>query len=401
MSDSYRVVSSQSWFSRIGQSIKSVLVGLVFFVAAFPLLFWNESRAVQTARSLKEGAGAVVSVPADKVDPANEGRLVHVSGPVTAEGALTDEQFGVSAEALKLVRRVEMYQWTEKKSSEEQKKLGGGSETVTTYDYQKEWSDEAVDSAAFEQPGGHENPGAFPVESQTLTAEPITLGAFTLSAEQVEKLGGEVDLPVGEEQAAAVPDEQKEGLQLDNGRFYLGENPASPKIGDARISFQVVNPGPRSLVARQVGDTFEAYPTQAGDDILLLEEGTKSAAAMFQTAQDANRTLTWILRAVGFIVMFLGLLLIFKPIAVFADVVPLVGTILGAGLGLFSFLTALFLSLVTIAISWIFVRPLLGLLLLAVALGAIAWLISVGVKKKKARAATAAVPPPPPLPSPA
>jgi len=391
VSNSYREVSSQSWFSRIGQSIKSVLVGLVMFVVAFPLLFWNESRAVQTTRSLKEGSGAVVSVPADKVDPANEGRLVHVSGPVTAEGTLTDEQYGVSAEALKLVRNVEMYQWTEDKKSEEKKKLGGGTETVTTYDYKKEWSDKAVDSSSFQHPEGHENPGALPVESETLIADPITLGAFTLSSDLVEKLGGEVDLPVGQEQ---IPEEQSKQIRADNGRFYLGENPSSPQIGDARISFQVVNPGPRSLIAAQVGETFEPYATKAGDAILLLEEGTKSAAAMFKTAQDANIMMTWILRAVGFFVMFLGLLMVFKPIAVFGDVVPLVGTILGAGLGLFSFLTALFLSLVTIAISWIFVRPLLGIGLLVVAVAALAWLISVGIKKKKARAGLPPVPVP-------
>jgi Transmembrane protein 43 len=394
VSNSYREVSSQSWFSRIGQSIKSVLVGLVMFVVAFPLLFWNESRAVQTTRSLKEGSGAVVSVQADKVDPANEGRLVHVSGPVTAEGTLTDEQYGVSAEALKLVRHVEMYQWTEDEKSEEKKKLGGGTETVTTYDYKKEWSDKAVDSSSFSHPEGHENPGALPVESETLTADPITLGAFTLSPELAEKLGGEVDLPVSQEQAAQIPEGQSEGVQVENGRFYLGENPSSPQIGDARISFQVVNPGPRSLIAAQVGETFEPYATKAGDAILLLEEGTKSAVAMFKTAQDANMMMTWILRAVGFFVMFLGLLMIFKPIAVLGDVVPLVGTILGAGLGLFSFLTALFLSLVTIAISWIFVRPLLGISLLVVALAALAWLISVGMKKKKARAGLPPVPVP-------
>jgi hypothetical protein len=394
--DSYREVSSQSWFSRIGQSIKSVLVGLLFFIAAFPVLFWNEGRAVQTSRSLKEGANAVISVPADKVDPANEGRLVHVSGPVTTEATLTDEQFGVSANALKLIRHVEVYQWVEDKKSEERKKLGGGTETVTTYNYEKKWSDEAVDSSAFQHPEGHENPGALPVESTTLTAEPITLGAFTLSPEQVDKIDEAAGLPVGEEQLAAVPEENREGLQIEQGRFYMGEDPASPQVGETRISFQVVKPGPRSLIARQVGNTFEAYPTQAGDAILLVEEGTKSADAMFKAAEAANRTLTWILRAVGFFLMFFGLLMVFKPIAVFADVVPLVGTVLGAGLGLFSFLTALCLSLATIAISWIVVRPVLGIGLLVVALGAIAWLVSLGRKKKQARAAVL-----PPLPPPA
>jgi hypothetical protein len=393
VSDSYREVSSQSWFSRLGQSIKSVLVGLVFFVAAFPVLFWNEGRAVKTANSLEEGASAVISVPADKVDPANEGRLVHVSGPVTTEETLTDEQLGVSANALKLIRKVEMYQWVEEEKSEEKKKLGGGTEKVTTYDYKKAWSDGAVDSSSFRHPEGHGNPGALPIESETLTADPITLGAFKLSPEQVAQINEAVDLPV-QADPAALPQVGDRTARLDQGRFYLGADPASPQVGDTRISFQVVQPGPRSLIARQAGGTFEAYATQAGDDILLVDEGTHSAEAMFKSAQAANRTLTWILRGAGFLLMFLGLLMVFKPIAVFADVVPLVGTLLGAGLGFFSFLTALCLSLVTIAISWIVVRPLLGIGLLVLALGAIAWLVSRGIKKKKARAALPPVPAP-------
>lgn len=132
MSDSVTVTSSQSWFSRIISSIKSVLVGLALFVISFPVLFWNEGRAVQTARSLEEGAGAVVSVPADSVDAANEGKLVHVSGAVSTQ-PLTDPDLGVQAEGVKLVRNVEMFQWKEEERSEKKKKLGGGEETVTTY----------------------------------------------------------------------------------------------------------------------------------------------------------------------------------------------------------------------------------------------------------------------------
>src|SRR5436190_1615354 len=57
MAGSYTVTSSESWFGRIMSSIKSVLVGLVLFLAAFPLLFWNEGNAVRTAKSLEEGGG--------------------------------------------------------------------------------------------------------------------------------------------------------------------------------------------------------------------------------------------------------------------------------------------------------------------------------------------------------
>ena len=64
--DEHVEVTRASWFSRITESIKAVLIGLVLFFAAFPLLWWNEGRAVQTARSLDEGAGKVRSVAADR-----------------------------------------------------------------------------------------------------------------------------------------------------------------------------------------------------------------------------------------------------------------------------------------------------------------------------------------------
>lgn len=400
MSDSVTVTSSQSWFSRIIGSIKSVLFGLILFILSFPVLFWNEGRAVQTARSLEEGAGAVVSVKADAVDAANEGKLVHVTGPVSTEAALTDPEFGVEAEGVKLIRQVEMYQWQEEEKSETKKKLGGGEETVKTYTYSKGWSDDVIDSSSFQQSSGHENPGAFPVQGNTVVADPVHVGAFTLSAEQIDQLSGGQDLPVTEAMLEQVPEPFYSQVQVNGGRFYLGEDPASPQVGDVRISFQVVKPATLSLVGVQTGETFAAYQAEAGDAILLVEEGTQTADQMFATAQSRNTLLTWLLRGGGFLMMFIGLLAVFKPISVFADVVPLFGTMLGAGLGLFAFLISFALSLITIAVSWIFVRPLLGMVLLGLALGGLFWLLAIGRKKKRQRMAVpSTVPPPPPLPA--
>jgi len=401
MSDSVTVTSSQSWFSRIIESIKSVLVGLALFVVAFPVLFWNEGRAVQTAKSLDEGAGAVVSVPADSVDPGHEGKLVHVSGPVSTEGALTDPDLGVEAQGVKLVRQVEMYQWKEEEKSEKKKKLGGGEETVTTYTYSKNWSSDALDSSSFQEPGGHENPGSFPIQASTVVADPVEVGAFTLSAEQVGQLNEGEPLPVTEAMLANVPEPLSSQVQVSGGRFYMGEDPAAPQVGDVRISFEVVKPATVSLVGVQTGQTFAPYQAQAGDTILLVDEGTHTSAEMFQSAQSANTVLTWIVRAGGFLMMFIGLLAVFKPISVFADVVPLVGTMLGAGLGVFSFLLSFALSILTIAIAWIFYRPLLGIVLLAVALAGLFWLVSLGRKKKRQRLGVPIPPPPPPAPVPA
>ena len=63
MSDSFREVTSVSWFGRIKRAVGGVIFGLILIVLMVIGLFWNEGRAVQTARSLAEGSGAVVSVP--------------------------------------------------------------------------------------------------------------------------------------------------------------------------------------------------------------------------------------------------------------------------------------------------------------------------------------------------
>lgn len=386
MPDRVTVTTSQSWFSRLAESIKSVLIGLILFIVSFPLLFWNEGRAVQTARSLEEGAGAVISVPAGAVSPGNEGKLVHVTGPLATDGPVADDDLGVQADAVKLIRNVEMYQWIEEEKSETRKKLGGGEETVTTYEYKKGWSTDPVDSSAFYDPAGHENPGGFPLPSTTFVADPVRLGAFTLSAEQVDQLDEATNLPVDAGAAESLP----EGFsaQVANGGFYLGENPAAPVVGDVRISFQVVNPEQASVVAVQTGETFAAYQAEAGDAILLVEEGPHTAAEMFQTAQSANTMLTWILRVAGFFAMFLGLGLIFRPLSVVGDVVPFIGNLLGVGIGFFAFVTSFVLTFVTIAIAWIAVRPLLGISLLVLAAGGLFWLISANRKKKRVQQQT-------------
>ena len=155
------------------------------------------------------------------------------------------------------------------------------------------------------------------------------------------------------------------------------------------MSFQVINPATVSLVGVQSGQSFAAYQTGTGTTILLVEEGTLTAQQMFKKAQDRNTVMTWIIRGGGFFMMFLGIFLIFRPIVVFADVLPIFGTLLGAGIGLFAFLGAAIMSFITIAVAWIVYRPVIGVAMLVLAAGALYWLRSTGVKKKAARAAVA------------
>ncbi|MFZ9932750.1 MAG: TMEM43 family protein [Chthoniobacterales bacterium] len=367
MPDSIQVTSSSSWFSRIGKAFSGIVVGLILLVIGIGLLFWNEGRAVKTYNTLKEGQGLVVDVSAEEVDAANEGKLVHLTAGAATEEILADGDFGVSANALRLRRDVQMYQWKETEQSETRKKLGGGEETVTTYTYSKQWSSGLNDSSNFQQPGGHENPSEFPYDSMTWDARTVTAGAFHLSPDLIAQLSDFVDLPVREiPPGAALPD----NAILSKGGIYLGPNPAQPQIGDVRIDFSVVEPGPISLVAAQNGDTFADYQTKAGGTIAMIVPGNVPAQQMFEDAIATNTLVTWLIRLGGFILIWIGFGLLFAPLSVLADVVPLFGSLVGAATGLIAFLLALAVALFVIALAWVVFRPLLGITLLILAVAA-------------------------------
>ena len=368
--DSFTVVTRQSWLNRIGDSLKGIVIGGLLTAVAFPLLFWNEGRAVTRDKTLKEGGSAVVSVAADDVRAENEGRLVHLTGLAETAAVLSDPDFGVSAPALKLDRVVEMYQWDENEHRKTKEKLGGGTETTTTYTYSKTWSERPIRSSGFKQPDGHQNPSDMPCASLRKTADAVTLGAFALPPSLVAQINLSEPLPVAADGQPATGRFPR--LKAYGGGFYIGADPAAPEVGDLRVTFKVTRPAVVSLIAKQTGRTLAPYTTRAGGDLELLQVGTHTPDAMIRQAQDDNRTLTWLLRAAGFLVMLIGLNLLLKPLSVLASVVPLLGRLVGAGTGLVAFLMATGLSLVTIATAWLRYRPLVGVALLAGAVVAVA-----------------------------
>lgn len=565
----YTEVTETSWGSRLGGAIKGVVFGIILFIAGFPLLFWNEGRAVKRYKALAEGAGAVVSVSADKVDAANEGKLIHISGLATTKevltdgvgasapvvsvsadrvdpakngklihvsgtasssGAIPDKDFGVSARAIKLERRVKMYQWTEKSgaysktwsgkpidsrrfaqpqghenpqampfrskrlvsrnvkvgafdvpkkymsrfddftplrltpsdvdlpanmasrvkvyngdlfignnpnapavgdvmisyrvvkpmdvtligkqngsaiepystgsgpaiemfakgkksaddlmaggvsanglrmkrdvqmyqwtersSSKKRKKLGGGEETVTTYSYEKAWSGSVISSSGFKKPQGHTNPQDMAIEDKTWTAKNVTVGAFRLPSNMVSQVGRFEPLPV-KTIASSIPATLRARTQVYQGGYYIGKDPQYPQIGDLKVSYSVVKPAQVSIVAMQKGDAFAPYKTKTGS-IQELRNGKHTADSMFKQAEASNKTMTWILRVVGFLVMFIGIGMVLKPLSVVLDVVPFLGNLAETGISIVSFLIAAGFALVTISIAWLFYRPLIG-----------------------------------------
>jgi hypothetical protein len=365
----YTTVTRTSWGQRLANSIGGLVGGIALIVISLGMLWWNEGRAVNTARGLSEGAGAVVSADAARVDPAYNGQLVHVSGQAESRDVLRDSLLRVEQVAVALIREVEMYQWQEDQRTETRTRAGGGEERVTTYSYRPVWSSRHIDSSRFNQAGTHRNPSQFPIPAETWRAANVSLGAYRLSPGLIAQIGHGAPVALGPDNIAGLPERLRERARHDQpNQLYIGD-PMMPEVGDLRIRVLAVGDQPVSIMARQVDNTFEPYATSHGTTISRLMAGTLSAGAMVEQMERENSLMTWGLRGLGLVMVITGFGLVLKPIRLVFDVLPLLGSIAGAGLGLVSLVLGSVLALLTIALAWMAYRPLLSVVLIAVCAG--------------------------------
>ncbi len=371
MGDVFTKTERRGFFSRLFGSFVGVLIGLLCIPGSVLLLSWNEYRTIHRTRGLIEASNVVREV-IDPFEPGSEfeGQLIHFTGKADTQDKLADADFHFESVALRMERKVEMYQWIERKETKTRNKIGGGSETVTTYHYDQNWHADRVNSESFEQPTGHGNPSLL-YASETQEAKHATVGEYRLRPELLRSIHSWHDVPPEQ-----IPVEPLGNPQLqfnrDNKYIYLGHQPPDPehpKIGDHRIRFRVVEPTQVSVLSMQKGNLLEPFRTSNGESVERLQEGNVSATDMFSALRMENTAIAWVLRFVGWFVSFLGFALIAGPLKSMANVLPFLGNIVGTA----TFLLALFLgsclSMVVIATAWIAVRPFFGIsLLVAVAI---------------------------------
>jgi len=378
------------WGERLGGSIRGILVGLALFVLGFPVLFSNEGRSVKTAKAIDEGEEACISLDSNaEVDPEMEGKLVHLTGMAETDDILSDDVFGVSVKAISLERTVEMYQWIEEVKTSEKKKLGGKVEKVETATYRKGWSSSAIDSSSFME-AGHDNPCSMEFEGDKTLASNVRFGAFRLGDRHIARIGAAQAYRFPAAFTSKVDRVQVQGavMYVPNAETRLNEKnnrvvASQPRIGDMRVTYQVVLPHEISIVAKQYGDTFVDYTAKNGRKLSYLVDGVSDAAAMFSSARASNSFLTWLLRLVGLMMMYMGLSMVLKPLSVLADVLPILGDIVGIGIGIVAFLVALPCALVTVAVAWVFYRPVLAVVLFVLA-AACVWALYMRRSARKA-----------------
>ena len=256
-----------------------------------------------------------------------------------------------------------------KKRKSARKRHGGGEKTVTKY--RKTWSENHIDSGNFRKRQGHENPADISFPSEEDEASRVTVGAYQLSASLIEKIDAFENLRLPGE---GLPSQLSgKTVHRTGNSLYVGNDPSSPQIGDLKVRFEVVPTETEvSVVSRQKGNRLEPYLSKTGT-VELLQMGLASADLMFNAAEEELTFETWLIRLAGIAAMAIGLGMLFKILSTVIDRIPFVGihigTVVGVGTSLIAILIALPLALLTIAIAWFFVRPVLSIILPVLAVG--------------------------------
>lgn len=350
------VAAPQGFGERLSNSFGAIVMGLILIPLSCWGLFWNEGRAIKTARALDEGISLVRSIGTDRVDPAMNGKLVHVAGETRSVSGVADADLGVQAKGLKLSRQVEMYQWTETES-------GSGQDRKFTYS--RQWKSSAVDSSRFRAAGNHSNP-AFPAfRSREFGASDARIGAFPVGSQAVQSLGPMEEFPISNAGVGIAQRVTGRSTSVSGGGYYVGQNPSSPRIGDIRITYRIVKEGPASFVGQQQPDGLHAYRAKNGQQFLLAGTGVQSSDDLFQTAHEDNRTLTWILRGVGLLVLFIGFSSLFAPVNLLASYIPILGSLVSGAVTIVAAAATAIVGPLVIAIAWFAYRPLVSVIVIA------------------------------------
>ncbi len=355
MPDQFTKVTTKGYGTRLGESVGRVIVGVLMFLGSFGLLYWNEGRA-----DLSDVAANAVDVSA-----AQKGDFVWVTGEVTGSEEIADGLYLNAGPYLEIVREVEMYAWVEKTEESSNTNLGGSETTTTTYNYVKEWTESPESSGEFEYPEGHINP-SLPIEGDETIVRTVLVDGYKLDGDSVE-------LPPAE--ALDLTDEIVElsaGAELANNEYiFLGNGSiASPQLGDVRISYRVVSTDFTGTAFGVLdGTELEAYVDEDGNKVYRLFDGSRDEA-LAQMHGEFVAT-TWILRILGFALMWGGLAFVFGPISVLLDILPVAGSLSRFLVIIITLPVALVLSLVTIVISAIIHNTIALIIAILLVIGAL------------------------------
>ena len=363
------IVEHKGFGTRMKNSVGGIFAGILLLLIGIGILIFNEVNSVKNLKKVKELRENYVEIKSDTVNKDYDGKLVVTNGVLDYNNQeLTDDTFNIKIKTPIIERKVEMYQWKEEKTETDEE---------TRYEYVKAWYSDIIDSNDFKDAANHKNPTTMPYNSGSKKADSLKVGAYKLSdsiQNQVRTNKTYADL-----EGATIP----EGYTVKNQYITTTTNMDSPNIGDIRISFGYGDYNEVSVMGKLSNDVIGDYKTSNGKVVSVFEEGTKTGEELIDEIATSDSILRWVLRLVGTLLIVGGIASFFSIIRTISSFVPILGNLVNGAIGLISLLIGLAISFFVIAVTWVVVRPVIGIALLVVVGLIIFLLIKLFGKKKE------------------
>ena len=221
-----------------------VLVLIVAAVGAYVWMHGHRPSGAAPEANTPSAPGAPLVVPADKIDAANEDRLIELTGDLKVLTPTHDTQLGIDANAVMLMRYADMLQW--------QEQCTGASCT-----YQQVWSPQLLSSKKFRVQDGHQNPTRMPVTTARYPSAEVRVGAFRVNAALFGDPQAGAALPIKPVQypvtTAKLPSNLAISFRDRNGILYAGD-PDHPAVGDVRVIYRIIPSEKVEIIGTQHGD---------------------------------------------------------------------------------------------------------------------------------------------------
>ncbi|XP_026764139.2 transmembrane protein 43 homolog [Galleria mellonella] len=279
-------------------------LSLVLFSGVTYFLLWAESQTIQSNLMLEELISVAESIDVHTGDEATryESRVVHIVGPLRILEPISEPDYNIQVQAVKLRKRVQMYQWIEETTDQENFLSEPAEESRKTYWYHKDWRDYIVDSSLFYIRPGHHNPTSMPIFSETHIAENVKIGWLYLGLDVKRKVNDYYEI-----WSDSRP--ERSDIKLHSGFYYHGNSALQHEIGDLRIHFSYA--GREDDIYTAVGlvesGTLQSYSPAnfpAADPISLLRKGSYSLKQLYDLEKRDANIHTWKYRLLGFVQVF-------------------------------------------------------------------------------------------------
>ena len=217
-----------------------LLGGSMLLLAALAMLSSNESHVLGYRAAAMRHGGVVRNATHSGPTAANNGEMVLVAGTPTIVKPATDRQFGIQADVPLLWRVTDMFQWRQ-------------IEYAGSTSYELEWVDHPVDSSVFEDSRDHRNPSQMPFGNARYLAGEVRMDGFLLSSSIVLAMPGRED--VTPDFSRLRPNLAASFRPVD-GHLLTSQDPASPQLGDVRVSWKGAPVQPVTVIAQNRNGTL-------------------------------------------------------------------------------------------------------------------------------------------------